>query len=223
MSASKSTERFRGVRRVARASAFVLGAMAIASPMAARASLSAAVRPAEKMIAESRLDEAKKLLETEARRGNIFAYFELAKLHESGTGFAKSEQTAFALYKKAGLPNPIRAKHKAGVPEAQFKVAEMYRQGIGTKADAKTALRWYRWAADGGHEGAQLALAEAHLTGRGTAKNPQDALFWASLAQRRGATDARVPEWLASARQGLSDQQLALVDRRLAAWELADD
>jgi TPR repeat protein len=222
MSESRKTHRFRQVGRLARAGAFVIGAAALATPFTARASLSAAVRPAEKLMSENRYEDARKLLELEARRGNLFANLELGRLYETGQGIPAQPNVALQHYKKAGLPNPVRAKHKAGLPEAQFRVAQMLTAGTGTAPDPKTAMKWLRWAANGGHAEAQLALAEASLKGDGTRRNVADALFWATIAEQRGADDAAIEKVKSGALAALQPEQIARLERRVADWEPND-
>jgi TPR repeat protein len=224
MSESRKTERFYKVRQFARAGALVITAAALASPLTARANLSTSMRPVEKMIAENRYDEAQRLLQAEARRGNIYANLELGRLHEAGLGVAKSPQLALSHYRKAGLPSAVRARYKGGIAEAQWKVAQMYTQGVGTQADSKAALKWLRWAADGGHPEAQLLYANAVLNGQGIRANPRDALFWATLAEKRGASDAALLAQIrADAQTRMTSSQLAQVERRLASWEPRED
>jgi TPR repeat protein len=58
-----------------------------------------------------------------------------------------------------------------GDAEAQFRLGELYRRGLGVKAGAGQAARWYRKAAAQDHVEAIVALAEMHATGSGARKD----------------------------------------------------
>ncbi len=57
---------------------------------------------------------------------------------------------------------------QAGSKEGQFKLAEMYEQGVGTPVDQDKARHWYQAAAQQGHEQAARRVADwdAYLAGR---------------------------------------------------------
>jgi len=71
----------------------------------------------------------------------------------------------------------------AGDADAQFNVAEAFRQGMGVDEDLSQSLRWYRSAAEQGHSEAQNNLGSMLLNGMGTDKNPAEAAIW----YRKGA------------------------------------
>lgn len=68
---------------------------------------------------------------------------------------------------------------RRGVPEAQFRLADMYLTGQGGVAhdDAKAA-RWLRAAAEQGHTGAQTILAEMYRDGDGVEMDLEEAARW---------------------------------------------
>lgn len=52
----------------------------------------------------------------------------------------------------------LRERADAGDPEAQFKLGECYRDGIGVSTDLIEAKRWLQAATGTGHQGAIAAL-----------------------------------------------------------------
>lgn len=78
-----------------------------------------------------------------------------------------------------------------GDADAQFAVAEAYRQGIGVNEDLSQALRWYRSAADQGHPRAQNNLGSMLLNGMGTEKDPAEAAVWYRKAGEQGEAEAQ--------------------------------
>src|SRR5271166_4312547 len=99
------------------------------------------------------------------------------------------------------------AAAEAGDAEAAFIVGERYLEGNGAMRHPASAARWYRFAAEAGHLGAQCRLAALYLFGvaRGTVE-PNARLFeaveserpdyhaaflWARRAAEMGAPDAQ--------------------------------
>jgi len=94
----------------------------------------------------------------------------------------KAVRTAITWYEAAA---------RAGVPSAQFKLANAYFAGAGVARDPQQALRWYERAAAQGQPEAQHALG-LFLTG-GVA-GPPDAVEgykWLLLADRAGVPDSK--------------------------------
>ncbi len=76
-------------------------------------------------------------------------------------------------------------------PESQadafFHLAWMYENGLGVPADTKTALGYYRQAADLGQNQAQFALGYAYSTGTmGLETSPVESLKWYAKAANEG-------------------------------------
>lgn len=78
----------------------------------------------------------------------------------------------------------FRLAAELGEPEAQYLLAEMYRDGQGVPQNHRDARHWTERAARQGHAPAQLALAEG--MGQGA-----DAYVWASLAAAQLRDDPR--------------------------------
>lgn len=64
-----------------------------------------------------------------------------------------------------------------GYPDAQFEMAKIHEQGIGTKQDLKNANAWYYQAYLSGNLEAGFILANHLAQGRGIEQNYQQALF----------------------------------------------
>ncbi len=79
----------------------------------------------------------------------------------------------------------------AGDADAQFAVAEAYRQGTGADENLSQSLRWYRAAAEQGHPLAQNNLGSMLLNGMGTDKAPEEAARWYRKAAEQGEAVAQ--------------------------------
>ena len=78
------------------------------------------------------------------------------------------------------------ARAEAGDPAAQYRLAWAYQDGVFVAANAATAARLYRAAAEQGHPGAQAALAaRQHAEG-----DFAGARTWAEAAAGHGSTEA---------------------------------
>jgi TPR repeat protein len=78
----------------------------------------------------------------------------------------------------------------AGHPEARFRVAIMYQNGLGVLANAEAALVLMRGAAVDGHGLAQHLLGVMHLNGEGTIRDPSKAALWFEKASAQGLDGA---------------------------------
>lgn len=79
----------------------------------------------------------------------------------------------------------------AGVPSAQFKLANAYLASSGVPRDPAQAQLWYSRAAQQGLTGAQQALGVMLLTGTAGVTDPVEAFKWLFLAERAGHPEAR--------------------------------
>jgi len=80
---------------------------------------------------------------------------------------------------------------KEDVIIAQSKLGEMYQLGYGVPKDDKTAVKWYRLAAEQGHADAQYNLGWMYRTGRGVPQDDKTAVKWFRLAAEQGDADAQ--------------------------------
>ena len=91
------------------------------------------------------------------------AQFLLGSYYAEGvSGLSKDLKKSFSLYQRAA---------DQGHPEAMFRLAQCYVNGIGTKKDLKVALDWYRKAAEKNHGNALFELGGYYLTGNMVEQN----------------------------------------------------
>lgn len=98
---------------------------------------------------------------------------------------------------------------QAGVPSAQFKLANAYFSGVGLPRDPAQAMLWYGRAAQQGVPQAQHALGIMLMGGVNGAPDPVEGYKWLLLAEKAGHPDAR-------AVREKSASQLSEKDRRQA-------
>lgn len=72
----------------------------------------------------------------------------------------------------------LRVRAYKGDSEAQYQLGMMYLKGVGTDADHKFAVEWFRMAATQGHLAAQLALADCYTYGWGVDVDETQAEYW---------------------------------------------
>ncbi|MCA3245167.1 MAG: sel1 repeat family protein [Azospirillum sp.] len=80
---------------------------------------------------------------------------------------------------------------RAGDPDSQYNLGQMYRRGEGVPRDLVQARRWYEAAANQGFELAQFQLGVIWETGNGVAPDLGAARRWYALAARAGHEGAR--------------------------------
>ena len=98
---------------------------------------------------------------------------------------------------------------QAGVPSAQFKLANAYFSGVGLPRDPAQAMLWYSRAAQQGVPQAQHALGIMLMGGVNGAPDQIEGYKWLLLAEKAGHPDAR-------AVREKSASQLSEKDRRQA-------
>lgn len=86
----------------------------------------------------------------------------------------------------------ILKKAEQGDPEAQFHAGRLYSAGIHQKCNRKTAIKWWKLAADQRHAGAQNCLAGCYWNGKGIEKDQQEALRLWRLAAEQGNRGAQI-------------------------------
>lgn len=112
----------------------------------------------------------------------------------------KTLQTAAAWYRQAA---------DAGVPSAQFKLANAYAAGSGVERDLGQAAAWYGRAARQGLPEAQLALGVLLLGGAAGTADPVEGYKWLLLAERGGRTEARMVQEKVSGQISPADRSRA--------------
>src|SRR5262245_14115597 len=106
-----------------------------------------------------------------------------ALAQQSATPAADAALRAGAFDRAANL---LAEQAKAGDPEAQYKLASLYRLGRGVEQDDVAAFRWMKSAAERGHAEAQLHVAKMYLAGRGIAADVAEARAWLAKAAANG-------------------------------------
>lgn len=79
---------------------------------------------------------------------------------------------------------------RIGTLEAQYELALMYANGIGTPADIAKAIHWLQQAASKGLAAAQFLLATRYLSGIGVERDEAAALLWLGKAAAQGHAKA---------------------------------
>ncbi|HKV16250.1 MAG TPA: tetratricopeptide repeat protein [Reyranella sp.] len=108
--------------------------------------------------------------------------------------------TAAAWYRQAA---------DAGVPSAQFKLANAYAAGSGVGRDLGQATAWYGRAARQGLPEAQLALGVLLLGGAVGTADPVEGYKWLLLAERGGRTEAHMVQEKVSGQISPADRSRA--------------
>jgi hypothetical protein len=75
---------------------------------------------------------------------------------------------------------------RAGDPQAQNQVGELYERGLGLAPDPAAAAEWYRRAAEQGFAPAQINLGQLYELGLGVPRDPALALVWYRRASGLG-------------------------------------
>ncbi|KAF7722893.1 hypothetical protein EC973_002613 [Apophysomyces ossiformis] len=127
---------------------------------------------ADQLSCPDHLIESEKLLKQNASRGHVASQYYLANMYAAGWLHPKSPnfEKAFPLFLQA-------AKHHH--PDAAYRTAKCYEDGLGTRRDKSKAVQFYRKAATLNHPGAMYCLGLAELHGRlGLSRNLRDGYKW---------------------------------------------
>ena len=84
-----------------------------------------------------------------------------------------------------------RLAAEQGLPEAQYQLAAMYKEGLGLKQDQRQAVSWYHQAAEQGHKQAQASLGYMYSKGLGIQQSQGQALHWYLKAAEQGVMSAQ--------------------------------
>lgn len=114
----------------------------------------------------------------------------------------------------AAILKPLAEQDDA---RAQFRLGEMYLEGIGVERNEQEGLRLVRKAATLGDSDAQLRMGEMYFRGRGVPQNNFEAYVWYNAAFRAGNNAAAGPqERVAALLQPVEVEQAAKLAARLA-------
>ena len=151
--------------------------------------------------------------ESQARAGDVEAQYRLGEIYESGLGEAEIDEVmAITWYGKAAEQGHVQAAFRlgrllerqpgqadaavaaysqasrAGLPEATYNLARLYRDGVGVERDLSRAAALYRQAYSEGLVRATLDLAQLALVG--VERDEVVALAWALRAEEEGVPGA---------------------------------
>jgi TPR repeat protein len=109
-------------------------------------------------------------------------------IFDQGMAASTSGDYAKALELWQSLADP-----KEGVEDvnAQFELAWLYTNGLGTLKDLETAAFYFRRAAEGGHAEAQNKLGQLYLYGQGVTQDRIEAVKWLTAAAEQGWGDSQ--------------------------------
>ena len=120
----------------------------------------------------------------------ISAFFLFAGLYSPGWADVQTDfENGMAAYKEKDYAKAFRLWRplaKKGFAKAQFNLAILYIQGVGTPTNPRKAFEWLRKSADQDHTGAQYNLGLMYLNGEGTKKSNKEALKWFRKAADKG-------------------------------------
>jgi uncharacterized protein len=108
-----------------------------------------------------------------ARKGNVPAQYQIARMYHEGKGLPEDNATAF------------RWAHKAadqGSHDAAALLGVLYAQGQGVAKDDDLAATWFHHAAHWGNPIGQTKMGMCYLRGIGVPKDATQAYMWFDLA-----------------------------------------
>lgn len=109
---------------------------------------------------------------------------------EQGMVASTSGDYAKALELWQGLADPKDGV--SGDVNAQFELAWLYTNGLGTTKDLEKAALYFTKAAEGGHVEAQNKLGQLYLYGQGVTQDRTEAVKWLTAAGEQGWGDAQL-------------------------------
>lgn len=159
-----------------------------------------------------------------AEAGLAIAQYNLGVLYYSGNGVEPSFEKAYEWTKKAAEQGHVNAMVNLGVLYfnqigVNSGVTSVWPFSLLTRAsNYREAARWYEYAAEYNHGGAQYYLATMYRDGTGVELNLVQAWKWANLARDNDIPDASL--LLASITRDLSPAQLEQAQALYAEWVL---
>ena len=133
----------------------------------------------------------------EAHQGNSNAQFDIGSMYQNGRGVSPDRNKAIEWYKKAAAQDNKKAvtrlkllqaneerfrkelaNVKNGNKESQYKLGNMYTEGIGTNIDLSKAAEAYAHSAHRGYVKAEYKLGLVYYEGTGVKTNKRTAFKW---------------------------------------------
>ena len=114
---------------------------------------------------EQNYEKAFRWYKASAEQGQPYAQYALAQMYSRGEAVLKDDAKAKEYYEKAlaGFKG-IEASGQAD-DNLLYKIGQMYKQGLGTDTDTKTALDYFRRAAELNNKNAQRTMALEYISG----------------------------------------------------------
>jgi len=134
---------------------------------------------------------AKKLWETAAGKGDIYAQWMLAKMHRLGQGVDVDDGAAFKYYQEvAGRFNGQQNQKSQFIitVDAHFWLASYYKSGVneaGIKKRLKQAFKIYNFTANNGHPAGQYELAIFFFNGSVIKRNDTVGMRWIRASAKK--------------------------------------
>jgi len=141
----------------------------------------------------------------EAKQGNSNAQFDIGSMYKNGRGVSPDRGKAIEWYSKAAAQDNQKAVSRLkllqaneerfgkelasaenGNKESQYKIGNMYTEGIGTNIDLVKAAEAYELSARQGYVKAEYKLGLVHYEGTGVETNKKTAYKWFKQAAEKG-------------------------------------
>ncbi len=125
--------------------------------------------------------QAAKWLEKSSDENLPYADYKLAGMYFEGKGVTRDETKAFDLYQKA-LSEYLQQEEQQPDSAVEYRIAQMYENGQGCKANVTGAAKWFTKAAEGSHSYAQYKLSKLYLSNKGIRPDAQAANLYHKMA-----------------------------------------
>ncbi|MDE6730195.1 MAG: relaxase MobL [Oscillospiraceae bacterium] len=147
----------------------------------------------QKEKSEEEKQKCLKLFQAEADAGNVFALYELGKLYDSdflGESDAEKSQEYYTKALKVFLDlEKLDSRMKNDI---QYCIGKMFQNGLGTKKDVSTAIKFFKKAAESKNQWAEFQLGRIFLFGAdGIKPDRQQAVKWLTLSAEHGNSYAQ--------------------------------
>ncbi len=150
---------------------------------------------------------ALKQLRPLADHGNAEAQYWIGQFYLEGDGVKEDDAEAAKWYRKAA---------DLGDADAQDMLGWQYMTGHGVEQDTDVGNRWFLRAANQGNQGAMNHLAEQYMVG---ADDFTVEYFWWSILAKLNPGNKSWDESRDQAEKGLTPEQKAKLDQRIADWK----
>ncbi|MGB5715709.1 MAG: tetratricopeptide repeat protein [Gammaproteobacteria bacterium] len=146
----------------------------------------------------------------EAMQGNSNAQFDIGSMYQNGRGVSPNRREAIEWYKKAAAQNNEMAVSRlnllqaneerfdkalastaTGDMESQYKLGNMYTEGVGTNIDLTKAAEAFEQSASQGYAKAEYKLGLIYYEGTGVTASRKTAYKWFKKAADKGYAAAQ--------------------------------